>query len=383
MEEFSIQSTPFEEYWHQLPPMQKQPSSTTLSVQGHSFQGRMAVLKYLIYEMNDDSTRLWGENHEWHWLWGYSSQLDWQHRSGRLAFGGNIQSDNDDLISTDSWWNYMNFCFSVCILLGAYRSGVLNGIEEIQLDPASQELVDNDKAVQECISAWQGMFEMAYPRYASIITKKNVTIPSNEYGNARFQLQQQIWTAHTQVICRTIGNASDAASCKSLRAAKLLQLLPTPEQEFGLGWCRMVEIIAACTFPTDLVSLLQDGAGFLPLTIVTPTCLQEWQTASNLSEPEAKRWKSVQATHKLLVSSRESVSRMASICQRIVRSNTVSRSMPATIQLLSHGSPSVKLQQLGRLLYLFIRPRGMLEWSIVAAMLTIVPMKRALSSMKN
>jgi len=377
VDEYSIKDTPFAEYWQELPTlMPSSASSTTLQVDGHSFKGRMAVLKYLICDI--ESVDLWGINREWHWLWGYASQLDWQHRSGRLAVGQEA-GDDTDVISTNSWWNYMNFCFSICILLGAHRSGVLDGVDDIQLDPASQELVANDAAVQKCIASWQHLFETAYRDYVE--SMKSMTIPSKEVGSARFQLQQQIWIAHTNVILYTIGDDSSNVTGMSPRAAKLLHKLPQPEQHFCLGWCRMVEIIAACTFPTDLVSLKQDGAGFLPRQVVTLACLEKWQSLPVLSSPESRRMHSVEVTHKLLLSSSASLHRMASFWQRVVRTNEISRAMPATIKRLSHGSTPVKLQQLTRLFYLYLRPRGMLEWSIAVATLSaIIATKRAMSN---
>lgn len=359
----TLKGTPFVEYWNELPSLQHDSSNkTTLSVQGHSFKGRMAVLKYLMYDMDNDSVNLWGSNREWHWLWGYASQLDWQHRSGRLNVDG-LDSNDTDTISTRSWWNYMNFCFSVCILLGAQQSG--NGIEHIELDKASQELVSNDFCIQQCIASWKHLFETAYQEYKD--TMKSMTASSKEFGSVRFKLQQKVWIAHTSVIHYTI-----AGPKVSPRAAELLQKLPQPEQDFGLGWCRMVEIIAACTFPTDLVSLLQDGAGFLPLQIVTCEYLDEWEQSTTLHGPEARRYNSVVVTHELLTSSAESLHRMASFWQRIVRTNDVSRAMPRTIRELATGTTRIKLQQLTRLFYLYVRPREVMEWSIAVTLLSIL-----------
>ena len=380
---YTIKGTPFEGYWTDLPSLWSNSATdkTTLVVQGHSFWGRMAVLKYLMY--NDDS--LWGENHEWHWLWGYASQLDWQHRSGRLAIGrqGTSDDDDEDVISTQSWWNYMNFCFSVCILLGAERGGVLVGVKRIQLDEASQDFVTNDCAIQKCIASWQHLFETAYGVYAENV--KGVDISSKDFGSARFALQQNVWIAHTSVIQYTIGEDSSNINTMSPRAAELLQLLPIPERNFGLGWCRMVEIIAACTFPTDLVSLLQDGAGFLPLRVVTEKQIKEWQSSRDLQDPDSRRFNSVEVTHKLLKASAASLHRMAAFWQRVVCSNDISRAMPTTIKQLANGMFHEKLHQMSRIMYLYARPRGMLEWSILIAFLStwalvMMPVKKQVTS---
>jgi hypothetical protein len=308
------------------------------------------------------------------------SQLDWQYRSGRLRVGGDMKSDAD-AISTNSWWSYMNFCFSICILLGAQRAGALDGVSDIHLDKASQELVNSDDAVQECIASWQRLFEHSYPAYKEAI--KNVSISRKEFGSIRFQLQQDVWSAHTKVIEHTIGQDSSNVATMSPRAAKLLQFLPHPERDFGLGWCRMVEIIAACTFPTDLVSLVEDGAGFLPLQVVTQQRMDEWEATPNLNGPEARRFNSVVTMHKLLTASSESLHRMSSFWQRVVRTNDISRAMPSTTKQLANGTTRDKLQQLTRLFYLYSRPRGMYEWSILVLVLSIVPAVRALRSSKQ
>jgi hypothetical protein len=111
-----LQNTPFAEYWENLPSIIKDFSSekTQLKVEGYSFSGRMAVYKYLIYSI--DLGDLWGETplREYHWLWAYAAQFDWQHRSKRLQTLG----EDSDAISQESWWGYMNFGFSVAILLG-------------------------------------------------------------------------------------------------------------------------------------------------------------------------------------------------------------------------------------------------------------------------
>ena len=103
-----------------------------------------------------------------------------------------------------------------------------------------------------------------------------------DFRQARFRLQQQVWKAHTTVI-----HSMEA----STKFHELLHLLPDPEQKFGLGWARLVEVLAASCFPTDLVTLRQDGAGYLPLKIITDKTWNEWEHKGNSLPYHERRWR--------------------------------------------------------------------------------------------
>ncbi len=301
----SLEGTPFAGYWEDLPsliiPKPTGSSSTfdedggkdhpiTLAVDGYSFRGRMSVYRFLIFLADGEqhSVSLWQRStslREFHWLWAYAAQLDWQHRSGRLSSlvtakeptqdTSTKTTPHPDRIDVNSWWGYMNFSFSVAILLALEKTGWLSetlGGEKktpvlIQLDPVSQELVDNDVCVQKCIAAWENMFRHAYAEYRSIILG-NREISQKEYLNARFHLQKEVWKAHTAVIDGCDGGE---------RYEALVSQMPMPEELFARGWARMVSILAAACFPMDLITLKKDGAGFLPLQIISNSTWQEWQ----------------------------------------------------------------------------------------------------------
>jgi len=391
----SLDGTCFESYWDDLPDIVQdddhdgtQTAPIVLSVDGHSFQSRMAVLKFLMFRI--DPTFFWeqqqpaalssGGLREWHWLWAYAAQLDWQHRSGRLAMMMNDFSLQDyiilpgeearDRISPTSWWGYMNFCFSIAILLGLEQSGMLKemlgaGSRDviIQLDLASEDLVATDNSTQLCIDTWKQWFLDGYTPYKnSLLTERKSNNANNDttavspklYRLERFNLQKQVWKAHTEVIHSCDG---------SERFNDLIQRMPTAEQNFGLGWAKMVEILAACCLPTDLVSLRQDGAGFLPLEILTD---DQWSylTANRnmLTGAEKRRFTSVQTTHDLNAMPLSKRRKVVAFWERIARTDAISRSLPATIIKLYHGSPLIKLRQLFRILVLWLRPR---EWVAV------------------
>jgi hypothetical protein len=132
----------------------------------------------------------------------------------------------------------MSFCFTVCIFLGAVEAGLV-----IHLDRQSIELAENDPAIKECIKAWADFFRNPYTAY-----KKRVSgnISDEKYELAHFEHQKQVWKTHTSVIYTTIGH--DVHNVKSPKVAELAMLLPQPERNFGLGWCSMVELLAAVCF---------------------------------------------------------------------------------------------------------------------------------------
>lgn len=367
----TLQGTCFESYWEGL---QAQGKTTTRTFDGFSVLGRMAIYKYLIFELDEPST--WNIVKDFwffHWLWGYGAQLDWQHRSGRLSIG----SDDDgqvhrsgDRISTQSWWGFMNFCFSVCILLGAEKAGLISQ-GRVMLDSKSVELVKGDESIRICIDRWSDLFGEPYVKYKNAVS--NLGQECHEFAMARFEFQKEVWKAHTAVIYATVGRHRKEPKNEQLDT--MLQLLPEPEQKFGLGWCNMVELLASLTYPTHLRTLMRDGAGYLPVSIVTPELLKEWQSSlTSLSKYDRRRLESVQVTHKLCRAPPIALHLVAGFYYSVVQTPEIAESMPRTIVTMTSGSPVEKFQQMIRLFGLFgkpflshLHPRGLLEWSIATA----------------
>lgn len=358
-EELTLEGTCFESYWNDLPKGSK--------FDGFSFQGRMAMLKYLIYELDEPSEWIKQKNFwAYHWLWGYASQLDWQQRSGRLSIG--LQGDNDDRISTKSWWGYINFCFIVCILLGAEKAGLTN--DKIELDDESKELIERDEVVRTCIDNWAELFRVPYSEYKDKVSNCNML--NNAFAKAGFDFRKETWKAHTAVIYATVGT-------DHIQINEMLHLLPEPEQNFGLGFCRMVELLAALCFPTDLRTLLNDGAGYLPLEVVTDEKLCHWKTnKKHLAEPDRRRLASVETTHKLVKAPERALHMIAKFYQVVVQTPEIAESMPNTIVKMEFGTTQEKFQHLMRLLALFskpfvlhLQPRGGVEWSLAASVLLV------------
>jgi hypothetical protein len=365
MSQMSLECTCFEEYWDQLPSLVVDGNRSIVVVDGYSFTSRMSVIKFLI-EFDSDNL-LWGSSplREYHWLWGYGAQLDWQHRSGRLNFGSAMIANNTvsatvpDSIAPTSWWGYMNFCFSIAILLGGKESGVLNSVlprnAQLHLDEVSQELVNHDKGVQRSIQAWQDLFDNGYVQYREKV--RGASLSDQELEEARFRFRRHAWEAHTAVIHAAMNPFSD----------EMLATMPVAERQFGAGWASMVELLAASAFPTDLLSLVQDGAGFLPLQVITDEIWHNWKKNPNsFSILDRRRMIAVESCHKLLGMAPNHLQLVTMFWKRVVRNDRISRKAPQTILDLVHGTPLEKTRQILRVLFLSIKPREWIATTVVA-----------------
>ena len=368
-----LNGTFYEQYWEsQLPSIIKSSANddegnrkTVLKVDGHDFFSRMAIYKYLIQDWEElypetSLKQLWGSNvHEGHWLWSYAAQLDWQHRSWRLS---ELLLENDNKedsplvggIAPSSWWGYMNFCFSVAVLIGAVHASNKEGTScHVELDEESQKLFKEDFASQQCVLIWQQLFSSIYPLYQEKISSALIEgeLNDNNLQSLRFQFQQEIWKTHTRII---------ETAVNSPRSKTLLMLLPEPERKFGLGWARMVDILAASTFPTDLITIVKDGTGFLPFHIVTDQVVVDWKkidkSMDRRSFSELCHQRAVETTHRLADLEDKWFHLVVKFWRRIVREAKASRSMPSRVNRLVHGSWRDQLVEFGKIILLFFRP---------------------------
>jgi hypothetical protein len=250
----------------------------------------------------------------------------------------------------------MNFCFSVAILLGAVNA--TNELDEttvlqVELDEKSQQLLQNDAAAARTVKIWYDFFRQAYPEYRE---KLQAALESKDEIDAnlpllRFQFQQELWKCHTSVIETAI--SSD-------RSNNLLQLLPEPERNLGIGWSRMVDVLAASTFPTDLMTLVEDGAGFLPYMIITDQVVKDWKSAGKRNNSRSfvlqNHRRSVQTTFQLVKTDDATRKAIARFWARVVRRPHASREMPGRVNRLVHGSILTKLKELFKVIALFLRP---------------------------
>jgi hypothetical protein len=174
---------------------------------------------------------------------------------------------------------------------------------------------------------------------------------SEKLHELRFQFQQELWKTHTSII---------ELAVNSPRSKTLLMLLPGPERKFGLGWARMVDVLAASTFPTDLITIVQDGTGFLPFHIVTDKLAADWNGIEKSNDcrtfPVKCHERAVRTTHQLADLENQLFHLVVKFWRRVVRDYNQSRNMPLRVNRLVHGSWYDKLRELWNVLILFIRP---------------------------
>ena len=167
----------------------------------------------------------------------------------------------------------------------------------------------------------------------------------------RFLLQKEVWKAHVEVIHSNKSNEHSEV---------LLTLMPMAERGFGQDWARMVEVLAACVFPTDLVSLIYDGAEFLPTEVLTNECWAELTSRNKrkqLTGPQKFHSASTLATHDMVKMPLPLLQMIVLFWSRVFRDHQTSRTMPGTVVKLVHRSPLVQLGQVLRVLGLFLQPR--------------------------
>lgn len=335
-----------------------------------SFKGRMSVYKFLIEEI--DPAILWNEPfREYHWLWAYGAQLDWQQRSGRLALRAVNGYDYSltDRINPQSWWGYVNFCLSVAILLGLEKSQLLAqrfpGKQiVIEMDNISTNLLKNDPAVQAIIDIWGSFFREGYSYYgASILSDDPQRLTDPEWLQKRHALQSHCWKAHTETLY---------AAQSGTTYFDLLALMPMPEEAFGKGWAQLVDVLAAMNVPTDLKTLCCDGAGYLPKGLLTE---QYWNDLSkhgprSLSANEKRQVATVRLCQQ--IGFRQRIPRsILSFWRCIARHAQVYRTLPRTINELYHGTLWQKLRQSLRVLFLFPKQGDWIALAVFAVIIVI------------
>ena len=246
----SFSEIPFCNAWNAITENNNEDQET---LNADSYIGRLIIYKRIMdatpitFNSNENQSTLLHSN-AFHFLWGYVAQLDWQMRSQRLLFPSPVVSINNDKthisvsdrIDSQSWWGRMNFSLCIIVLLAAQKA--LNILPNTTLKGKYMSTVT---AYTPAIAAWERTFD----KYK----QANGTFDAVEFDSYR----KHIWEAH-------------AASLEiAMRINEpYYNLLPTDERIISLGWCRMVEFFVAARWRTDLQGLQEQGAGYLPQSIL-------------------------------------------------------------------------------------------------------------------
>jgi Leg1 len=357
----SFQQTSFAEYWSNLNPesiipLDDQQTKTSSPVDPYSFSHRMALGKYLIEHSGGEE--IWGTDFTRHWYWGYLAQLDWQRRSGRLQNPAEWNAEHDlttfqtskflsqeDPISKKSWWGYMNLQFSIAVYCGAAEAGLVPAIR-LGKDAA---VVETDRGFQQCVQQWKAFWDTHHREFLTAIQN---SATETQRKAALVILYQRLWETHTNVILSGVANAK-----------KLEALLPDEDRSVGLGWCNMVELLAAMSWTSlSLDSLCQFGVGYLPTVRIAGPETIEW-----IRTNRPKEYVTIQNLDKLKDTPPETMKKMCGFWSRVTRWDFQRDSMPRTLDTLSHGTSSAKILALSKILTLAVAPHSITELGVWAA----------------
>lgn len=374
----SLNGTCFEGYWNHLPSIRSELHDVIqIEVDAFTFTGRMSIYKFLMDHLDDSilwtcqginsttgsqTTTAARTTRPYHWLWAYAAQWDWQFRSGRLTRRGD---NTPSIVASDSWWGYYNFHLSVSILLGWFRSQATGEEYNLALqvkpvvllvDDTTRQLMEHDASVKASIQAWESFFRESYAVYGNHF--HGGIMEERQYRELRHGLQKDVWRTHLSIL---------ETMQKKATYEELLEKLEPAEAEYAKGYTKLVTLLAACTYPTDLVALKRHGAGYFPYQIISDP---RWKQSRSASVFDKRRHHTVQATLKL-AQGPSSTGPMTALLRRISRTGAISRTMPRTLFELYHGSAWQKVKQTVRLLFLWIRPR---EWMAVVVGLATASM---------
>lgn len=350
-----FEATCFQDYWSTLPSLVDETAASVV-VDPYNFHHRMALGKYLMEQLGS-TTSCWGDAMSYfgkHWYWAYLAQTDWQHRSGRFQSANAIRQEaqrhGDDMdsrmtaalvsppygpkIATDSWWGYMNLGFTVGVYCGAAEAGL---VPQIKFSKHKKSL-ERDANFQKCVQHWKEFFQGPHADFVTQVeNKKSLGV------RAMAPFYIHLWASHSETV---------RAGMEGAQKASLLSKLSTEDSEFGRGWCRMVELLAAMQWShLTLDSLMKYGAGNLPCRPLSPPVL-EW-----LKEHRSWEYESCQNIRKLCEAKDEDLHQMAKFWGRVAGYSWIQSSFPKTLESLSHGNPVAKALTLAKVLFFAALPR--------------------------
>lgn len=226
----NFRRSPLGAYWKDVP---KHPLAAD------DFMGRQAIFSKLM--ALEPISKIFGPSQihglpTRHFFWGYSAQLDWQWRTGRLG-------DANGRISSDSWFGAMNYSLCVVPLAAALDAGLVSTKEVESVDFEEAERKEFAAARAEWVRFWRSLQSRA---------KEPEPLTTEEHD----KLRAHVWTCHM----------SSLHAARPLYQA-LLEPLPLDERRFCEGWTCFVDLLAAIRFRTDLDFLFTTGAGYLPLQL--------------------------------------------------------------------------------------------------------------------
>lgn len=181
-------------------------------------------------------------------LFALPSQFGWQLKSNRLFTDGTMR------ISTDSWWASANYYISVIPFLVAVDSGLVSN-EPFRIVQREDFCATSTQCLQQVPNAmaqWS-LFFFHLQQSAACVADRKLTRRLMDKCYLT-----QIWSTYTSSI-------NDALTL----ARPKLDLLPSEaEKLFGLGWARLLNLIAMTRKNTNLHEAMKNQRQFLPMRML-------------------------------------------------------------------------------------------------------------------
>lgn len=206
--------------------------------------------------------------------------------------------------------------------------------------------------VSSCTQAWADFFRSDHAAFVEEAAAAAAGGDEATLSALREELQARVWKAHTRTIDGGV-----------LASQELLDALPAGERAFGLGWTRMVELLASVNWSTSLATLQRDGIGFLPARCIEKGVLDDMR----ISAPNELA--AVIASQRLGALPLPLLQLSAAFWRRVARWRSARQRMPATLAKLTYGKKRALPPVLARLALLAILPKSVAE---VAAWLALV-----------
>ncbi len=385
----SFSDTCFASYWEELPNLVENDKAAVTLVDPYNFRHRMTLGKFIIE--NTGSPLIWGDNFSAHWYWGYLAQLDWQWTSGRLIQDkiqvqqnqsqsqsisynetGTSMSTSEcrknEAISINSWFGYMNVNFSVAVYCGAAKAGLVPEIQLLTVRQEGQEFdLQKDAGFLECVDQWESFWTHSHKKFMKDCLKRGGDSSTStdtciDIDDCMWiSLYDDIWRVHTQIIKISVPNAKH-----------LEKFMAETERKFALGWCHMVELLAAMSWTLlSLDSLMEHGVGHLP-TLKLDDKSYNW-----MKDNRHEEYDTVNNIIQLYDSSPRQIEFMCAFWRRLVYFTHERKQMPTTMKILSNRTSSLfqKMLVTIKIVILVSLPHSLAEWILWIGLLSAVDLR--------
>jgi hypothetical protein len=261
----------------------------------------------------------------------------------------------------------MNLNFSVAVYCGAAEAGLVPKITLLHPDTNDTLLlVKDDIGFQKSVQVWKDFWRKDHAAFIMNRKKYDENDDDDDEEQSMLVFYESLWKAHKEIVQI------------SLQYGKELQgILPEEDRNVGLGWCTMVDILAATNWPLlSLDSLCKFGCGYLPTKRLGPANGSQTKTVQWMKINRPMEYTTINSLYQLMETPENIMNRVCTFFARVSRWKVARNKLPRTVHILTHGNWIQKCLSLSRVLILAIIPKyrassSLLEALGVTAMLAV------------